>query len=72
LPDGRTVTVADFKNISIRCPLELVRAVEALLARRTAENPYQIPSVGSVYRELLARGLESLAADAAAEKSGRK
>ena len=62
--------MADFKNISIRCPLELVRAVEALLARRTLENPYQIPSIGAVYRELLARGLESLAADAAAERAG--
>jgi hypothetical protein len=55
--------VADFKNISIRCPLELVRAVEALMDQRKVENPYQIPSVGSVYRELLARGLESLAAE---------
>jgi hypothetical protein len=32
------------------------------------ENPYQLPSIGDVYRELLARGLEA----AAAEKSGRK
>ena len=62
--------MADFKNISIRCPLELVRAVEVLLEKRRAENPYQIPSVGSVYRELLARGLESLAADATAERAG--
>ena len=71
MPDGRKgLDVAEFKNISIRCPLELVRAVESLLEQRKAENPYQIPSVGSVYRELLARGLESVAA--AAEKSGRK
>jgi len=62
--------MAEFKNISIRCPIELVRAVEALMTQRKAENPYQIPSVGSVYRELLARGLESLAADAAAERAG--
>jgi hypothetical protein len=60
--------VADFRNISIRCPLELVRAVDALLEKRKAENPYQIPSIGAVYRELLARGLEA----AADEKSGRK
>ncbi len=60
--------MAEFKNISVRCPLELVRAVDALLEKRKAENPYQIPSVGSVYRELLTRGLESVAA----EKSGRK
>jgi hypothetical protein len=68
MPDGRTVTVADFKNISIRCPLELVRAVEALRDQRAVANPYQIPSIGAVYRELLARGLESVAT----EKSGRK
>lgn len=62
------VTVAESKNISVRCPLELVRAVEALLEKRRTENPYQLPSIGDVYRELLARGLES----AAAEKSGRQ
>lgn len=60
--------MAEFKNIAIRCPIELVRAVEAILEKRRTENPYQIPSVGSVYRELLARGLESLAA----ESTGRK
>jgi hypothetical protein len=60
--------MAEFKNISIRCPLELVRAVESLLAQRKAVNPYQIPSVGAVYRELLARGLESLAAESAGRK----
>ena len=60
--------MAEFKNIAIRCPIELVRAVEALLEQRKAENPYQIPSIGAVYRELLARGLDSVAA----EKSGRK
>ena len=55
--------MAEYKNISIRCPIELVRAVEALMDQRKMENPYQIPSVGAVYRELLARGLESLAAE---------
>jgi hypothetical protein len=60
--------MAESKNISIRCPLVLVRAVEALLEKRRAENPYQLPSIGDVYREMLARGLEA----AAAEKSGRK
>lgn len=59
--------MAEFKNISVRCPLELVQAVEALVAQRKADNPYQIPSIGAVYRELLARGLESVAS----EKSGR-
>ena len=60
--------MAEFKNISIRCPLELVQAVEALVTQRKEANPYQIPSIGAVYRELLARGLEAVAA----EKSGRK
>jgi hypothetical protein len=55
--------VAEYKNISIRCPIELVRAVEALMDQRAVANPYQIPSVGAVYRELLARGLESLATE---------
>ena len=55
--------MAEFKNIAIRCPLELVRAVEALVSQRKADNPYQIPSIGAVYRELLARGLESVAAE---------
>jgi hypothetical protein len=57
--------VADFKNISVRCPLELVQAVEALMAQRKVINPYQIPSIGAVYRELLARGLEAVAAETA-------
>ena len=60
--------MAESKNISVRCPLELVRAVELLLEKRRAENPYQIPSIGDVYRELLARGLDALAT----EKTGRK
>jgi hypothetical protein len=60
--------MAEFKNISIRCPLALVQAAEALRDQRAAANPYQIPSIGAVYRELLARGLDSVAA----EKSGRK
>ena len=55
--------MAEYKNISIRCPLELVRAVEALVTQRKEANPYQIPSIGAVYRELLARGLESVAAE---------
>ena len=57
--------MAESKNISVRCPLELVRAVEALLERRRAENPYQLPSIGDVYRELLARGLDALATETA-------
>ena len=69
MPYGRQgIAVAESKNISVRCPLELVRAAEAVLARRRAENPYQLPSIGDVYRELLARGLEAVAT----EKTDRK
>ena len=57
--------MAEFKNIAIRCPLPLVQAVEALRDQRAVENPYQIPSIGAVYRELLARGLDSLATETA-------
>ena len=60
--------MVESRNISIRCPLELVQAVEALLEKRRMENLYQIPSIGAVYRELLARGLEAVAA----EKTDRK
>ena len=60
---GQGVNMAEFKNISIRCPLELVQAVEVLVTQRKEANPYQIPSIGAVYRELLARGLDSVAAE---------
>jgi hypothetical protein len=68
MPHGRTVTVAEFKNIAIRCPLPLVQAVEALRDQRAVANPYQIPSIGAVYRELLARGLDALATETAGRK----
>ena len=69
MPHGRQgIAVAESRNISIRCPLELVRAVESLLEKRRMENPYQLPSIGDVYRELLARGLEAVAT----EKTDRK
>lgn len=55
--------MAEFKNIAIRCPLPLVQAVEALRDQRAVANPYQIPSIGAVYRELLARGLEAVAVE---------
>jgi hypothetical protein len=58
----------EFKNISIRCPLLLVQAVEALRDQRAVANPYQIPSIGAVYRELLARGLDALATETAGRK----
>jgi hypothetical protein len=53
--------VAEFKNLAVRCPVELVNAVEALVERRRKERPFELVSVGAVLRELLARGLEDVA-----------
>lgn len=61
--------MAEFKNIAIRCPMELVQAIEALRSKRQAERPYEIVSVGSVIRELLARGLESVASESVTKRS---
>jgi hypothetical protein len=55
--------MAEFKNYAVRCPIELVNAVEALLARRRAERPFELVSVGQVLRELMVRGLESVASE---------
>jgi hypothetical protein len=54
----------EVKSVTIRCPVALVQAAEALLERRRQERPYERVSIGDVYRELLARGLEAAAADA--------
>lgn len=51
------------RNLAVRCPEELVRAIEALLEKRRAERPYELPSQGAILRELLSRGLESVAAE---------
>lgn len=51
------------RNLAVRCPEELVQAIEALLDKRRAERPYELPSQGALLRELLARGLESVASE---------
>ena len=58
----------EFKNFAVRCPIELVNAVESLLARRRAERPFDLVSVGQVLRELMVGGLESVASDVAARR----
>jgi hypothetical protein len=58
--------MAEFKNVTVRCPMELVFAVETLLERRRVERPYELTGVGTVFRELLARGLEVVAAESVA------
>lgn len=60
--------MAEFKNLAVRAPLELAHAVESLTARRRAEKPFDLVSIGQVMRELLARGLESVAAEDAASR----
>lgn len=57
--------ILEVKSVTIRCPVALVQAAEALLERRRLERPYERVSIGDVYRELLARGLEAAAADPA-------
>ena len=60
--------MASHRNLAVRCPEDLVQAIESLLDKRRAERPHELPSQGALLRELLSRGLESVAA----EKSGRK
>lgn len=57
--------MAAHRNLAVRCPEELVQAIEALLDKRRAERPYELPSQGALLRELLSRGLESVAAEKA-------
>ena len=51
------------KTLAVRVPESLALAVEALLEIRRAERPYELPSQGALLRELLSRGLESVAAE---------
>jgi hypothetical protein len=53
--------ILEVKSVTIRCPVALVQAAEALLERRRIERPYERVSIGDVFRELLARGLEATA-----------
>ena len=65
MPDGRTVTVPTQKTLAVRVPESLALAIDALLEIRRAERPFEIPSQGALLRELLSRGLESVAAEKA-------
>ena len=65
MPDGRTVTVPAHRNLAVRVPESLALAIEALLEIRRAERPHELPSQGTLLRELLSRGLESVAAEKA-------
>ena len=51
------------RNLAVRVPEELARAVESLLEKRRTERPFELPSQGALLRELLSRGLESVAAE---------
>jgi hypothetical protein len=51
------------RNLAVRVPEELARAVESLLEQRRTERPHELPSQGALLRELLSRGLESVAAE---------
>jgi hypothetical protein len=51
--------IIEVKSITIRCPVALIDAAAALLERRRLERPFERISIGDIYRELLARGLEA-------------
>jgi len=53
------------KTLAVRVPESLALAIEALLEIRRAERPFELPSQGALLRELLLRGLESVAAEKA-------
>ena len=65
MPDGGTVAVPTQKTLAVRVPESLALAIEALLEIRRAERPHELPSQGALLRELLSRGLESVAAEKA-------
>ena len=65
MPDGRTVTVPTQKTLAVRVPESLALAIDALLEIRRAERPYEVVKQGDLLRELLSRGLESVAAEKA-------
>jgi hypothetical protein len=51
------------RNLAVRVPEELARAVESLLDLRRTERPHELPSQGALLRELLSRGIEAVAAE---------
>lgn len=63
MPDGwKGLTV---RTVGIRLPEPLIQAVEALLLQRQEERPFEVVKQGDLLRELLTRGLESVAAEKA-------
>ena len=55
------------KTLAVRVPEALSLAIEALLEIRRAERPYEVVKQGDLLRELLSRGLESVAAERTTE-----
>lgn len=53
------------RTVGIRLPEPLIQAVEKLLLLRQSERPYEVVKQGDLLRELLTRGLESVAAEKA-------
>lgn len=62
MPDGREGLV---RTVGIRLPEPLIQAVDALLRQRQSERPFEVVKQGDLLRELLTRGLESVAAEKA-------
>jgi len=54
-----------YGTLSARVPSEMVDAVKAVVERRAAEEPWRRYSLGDAMRELLTKGLEVVAKEAA-------
>lgn len=59
------------KIISVHVPEALAAAVDALIERRRREQPWSVPTISLIVRELLARGLEAAAAEHANTTRGK-
>lgn len=57
--------IQSYASLSVRVPTELSDAVKALVARRAADEPWRRYSLGDAMRELLTKGLESVAKESA-------
>jgi hypothetical protein len=55
------MSIQTHTSLSVRVPIELSEAVKAVVAHRTAEDPFRRYSLGDAIRELLSRGLMSFA-----------
>lgn len=51
------------RTVAVRLPEPLIQAVESLLRQRQGERPFEVVKQGDLLRELLTRGLESVAAE---------